>query len=122
MPVSGMHCGSCAVTVRRAIQRLDGVADVSVNYDTGVASIRSADGIEHDTLRPRIAEAIRAAGFTPDPPATDDRSPEDHAWRLRAVIGIALSLPLMILMFVDLPGRPWIELALATPVQFWVGW
>jgi len=37
-------------------------------------------------------------------------------------IGVALTAPLMILMFLDFRGKSWVEFALATPVVLWAGW
>src|SRR5690242_13392518 len=51
----------------------------------------------------------------------EDRS-ELRAMTRRFWIGAALTLPLLILMFVDFRAMRWLELALATPVVLWGGW
>jgi len=38
--VEGMTCGSCAVTIRVAATKLDGVASVEVSYDKGTATVQ----------------------------------------------------------------------------------
>ena len=38
--ITGMTCGSCAVTARFALQRLDGVYSAEVSYDSASAMVR----------------------------------------------------------------------------------
>lgn len=38
--ITGMTCGSCAVTARLALQRLDGVYGAEVSYDSASAVVR----------------------------------------------------------------------------------
>src|SRR5512134_2297609 len=60
LPIEGMTCGACAVTVQSRLARAPGVLDASVNYATGRATVLLADG------GPEVAElvkAIRDAGY-----------------------------------------------------------
>jgi Cu+-exporting ATPase len=60
LPIEGMTCGSCAVTVQDRLARAPGVLDATVNYATGRATVTLADG------GPPVAElvkAVRDAGY-----------------------------------------------------------
>jgi Cu+-exporting ATPase len=39
IPITGMHCANCAITVERNLKKADGVTDASVNYATEQASV-----------------------------------------------------------------------------------
>lgn len=56
--VDGMTCGGCAVSVRRAIERLAGVQEVLVTREPGRVVVRAAD-VGAD----RIEHVIRQAGY-----------------------------------------------------------
>jgi P-type Cu+ transporter len=60
LPIEGMSCASCAVTVQEALGSASGVAAAAVNYATGRAAV------DYDDARTHIAELIqtvRAAGY-----------------------------------------------------------
>lgn len=58
MQVEGMTCDGCAAAVRRAIQRLDPDARVTVDLDHGrVAVTTTAQALS-------VAEALTGAGYT----------------------------------------------------------
>ena len=43
MTVERMNCALCPVTVRKAMERVDGVQHVEVNYDTKTATVTFDD-------------------------------------------------------------------------------
>lgn len=60
LPVEGMTCGACAVTVQKRLEQVSGVADAAVNFATGKATVSLDDG------QARVAdlvEAVRDAGY-----------------------------------------------------------
>lgn len=142
--IEGMSCASCVARVGRTIRALPGVADVSVNFATERASVAPVPGSAVDTGA--VEAAVKAAGYaatsvrptaaatgSEDAPRTASISAEDRREASARRDGIsvlwaaALSLPLILSMIpmllgtdVALPG--WLQLALATPVQFWLGW
>ena len=196
LPIEGMTCASCVARVERALQKLPGVADASVNLATEAASIRSAPGVGLADFRAVIEKAGYTVGESSLTLAIDGmtcascvsrvekallnvagvvraevnlatetatitaatrhideatlvaavegagymarlRQGESGAeagstaarraaeWRpvaLAAALSAPLVLPMIGLLFDQhwmLPG--WIQLALATPVQFWLG-
>ena len=59
--VEGMTCGSCSVTVRAAVNHLDGIASVEVDVDGGAATV-TFDGSR--VTAEQIAQAITGTGYT----------------------------------------------------------
>ncbi len=57
--VSGMTCGHCVAAVTEEIAKLDGVAEVDVDLDSGVVTIASVATIDPDL----IAAAVDEAGY-----------------------------------------------------------
>jgi Cu+-exporting ATPase len=115
--VTGMSCGACASAVRTALMRLEGVDDANVNYATGQATVHC---LTPDVSERSLIEAVENAGFGVAAAASDRTDPRAEAarWRWRFWLGIALSAPLMMLMFMRwIPAVGWIELLLASPVQ-----
>ena len=134
--VDGMTCAACATRLERVLNRIDGV-DAAVNLASERARVRFQPGVVQIE---QLLEAIARAGFAGR--VLDDRSREEdkarkqaayHAELRRFWIAAALTLPLvaqMATMFSadalhgvhqDLLPR-WLQLLLATPVQFWIGW
>ena len=56
--VDGMTCSGCAVSVRRAVERLAGVQDVVVTREPGRVIVRAID-----VAADRIESVIRQAGY-----------------------------------------------------------
>jgi P-type Cu+ transporter len=130
LKIEGMTCASCVARVEKALAQVPGVADVSVNLASEEAHLhRRAGGSDLSQL---IA-AVEAAGYGAKPkqelvPEAERRAAEATARRDWLVFGVgaALTAPLLLPMAAmaagahwALPG--WLQWALATPVQFWVG-
>ncbi|HEX2117092.1 MAG TPA: heavy metal translocating P-type ATPase [Alphaproteobacteria bacterium] len=133
LAVSGMTCASCVGRVEKALRGVPGVTDVAVNLATEQARIRAFGAAE--TLLPALIEAVRRAGYSArmhsdasERAAADDAAVQRRARGelLRFVTGVILTLPMLIEMAAHLAGAHWrlpplLALALATPVQFWIG-
>ena len=132
--IEGMTCAACATRIEKVLNRLPGV-EASVNLASERARVRYQPGVADSS---QLLESIQRAGFTAR--LASDRSREEekarkiatyHAELRRFWIAAALSLPLvaqMASMFgsdmhnhQDMLPR-WLQLVLATPVQFWIGW
>ncbi|HNJ75296.1 MAG TPA: heavy metal translocating P-type ATPase [Azospira sp.] len=138
LAIGGMTCAACAMRIEKVLSRIDGV-EASVNLAAESARIRYVPGAV-DAVR--LVQAVEKAGFTAR--VADDRSREEEKARKYAVyraelirfwIAAALTLPLvaqMLWMFGangessmahgEDPLPRWLQLLLATPVQFWIGW
>jgi Cu+-exporting ATPase len=127
LAIEGMTCASCVRRVERAISKVEGVEDVSVNLATERALVRGSAGV------PPLLAAVERAGYAAR--ALEDAEQEgDEATtrqarvlRRRAIdiaIGAALTVPLLVLSMA-FPGRfaaeNWLMLLLALPVWAYVG-
>jgi P-type Cu+ transporter len=127
LDIRGMTCASCAGRVEKALRKVAGVADASVNLATESARIRIANGVGIDTL----VKAVDVAGYHAVPqranaePSLPIQKIQKKEGRAVVLAGL-LSLPLVVPMLLELLGvhlmlSGWVQWALATPVQFWFG-
>ena len=136
LPVRGMHCAACVGKVERALRGVPGVGEASVNLATEQATVAFDAAV---TGLPGLREAVARAGYElvePAPEADDrvdreraERAREQGAMRIRFLVGAGLSVPILVGNMPELfpwapvwLRNPWLLWALATPVQFWVGW
>ncbi len=134
LSIGGMTCAACSARIERQLNKLPGV-EAAVNLPAERAHIRF-DPASADV--DKLIATIVKTGFTATPSTADTRGEEkarkEAAYRAevkRFWIALALTLPLiaqMPFMFgaasnvhADILPR-WLQFALATPVQFWIGW
>lgn len=126
LAITGMTCASCSSRVEKALNKVAGVLDTSVNLATEQATIKVAQGTSIATL---IA-AVERAGYGAQLPLSTGEAPVVPTRVLPdwwpVALAILLSLPLAAPMLGSLFGAHWmlpgwLQLALATPVQFWLG-
>ncbi len=124
LAVTGMTCASCAGRVEKALRKVPGVFDASINLATDQARVQTAAGIAPSSL---IA-AVEAAGYGAALPAeanSHEEAPGNKDWLpvlYAAILAVPLTLPMLLEPFgihLMLPG--WLQWLLATPVQFWLG-
>jgi copper chaperone CopZ len=65
IPVSGMTCGSCAVTVRKALTSLEGVKKADVSVEQNKATVVYEDS---QVTEKQLREAINKTGFKAEAP------------------------------------------------------
>ncbi len=134
--IGGMTCASCVSRVERALKKLPGVQEATVNLATETARVRwaapaDAEANDQPAMAARIQRAVRDAGYEPRPIDTSDADqvhrfmgvPSD-AWPV--LLGMLLSAPLALPMVGDLFSQhwmlpAWVQFLLATPVQFVLG-
>ena len=130
--IGGMTCASCVSRVEKALNKVPGVESVLVNLANEQAHITGLGGVVD---LPRLIEAVKKAGYEATAKSDDQeetRQAEEAAKHkarreLRLLIFSAvLTAPLLAQMILRFLGvsfalSPWIEIALATPVQFYVG-
>ncbi len=131
--ISGMSCAACAARIETALKKRDGIIDASVNLGTERGRVR------YDPLKIKSYEiigAIRGAGYDAEKveEARPDRGAElkrREIRRLGALVSVSavLSAPLLLsmafmLLDIHFPmlHDPLLQFALATPVQFIIGW
>ncbi|MEE9419831.1 MAG: heavy metal translocating P-type ATPase [Desulfatiglandaceae bacterium] len=138
IPVTGMTCANCSMNIERALKKVPGVVTVSVNFGAERAHVEYIPTL---TSIEDIVSAIEGAGYgaiLPDE-ALDDEDAELRARReeirsqtRKFLTGVLFATPLFVLsmgrdfgllgLWSNAAWVNWLFLALATPVQFYVGW
>jgi P-type Cu+ transporter len=141
--VTGMTCAACVGRVERALKKVDGVLEASVNLATERATLKlipAQAGAAH------LKRAIREAGYgvieTQANESRDDaerkaREHEISSLRFNVILAATFGIPLLIIAMLPMVWEPamnlqmrilpsmqawnWIMLALAVPVQFGPG-
>ena len=126
LTLEGMTCVACAQRIEKVLNRLPGV-HASVNFATASAEVDYPAGVVSSA---QLLDTVRRAGYQAQLPRTDapvtTAGEQDHTgrWLLASTL---LALPFVAEMLAMLAGRhgllpvAW-QWALATPVQFLVGW
>jgi len=130
LQLRGMTCAACATRIENALNRLSGVK-ATVNFATEQAHVTFSPGTH--TVEDLIA-AVRKVGYDADELTAashaEEKARREAAYRreLRAFwVAAALTFPLVAQMLLVFGGGPmeaiprWLQLVLATPVQFWAG-
>ncbi len=125
LQIEGMTCASCVGRVEKALLAVPGVKSASVNLATERAETIGI-GIDPAALVAAVERAgygARTATAGAKPSATTStRTPDWWPIALAAALSLPLVLPMLAAPFgahAMLPG--WLQWALATPVQFWLG-
>jgi len=127
LQIVGMRCASCSARLEKALNQLPDVTAV-VNLATEKASVTfDPSHVNVDAL----IKAVRDTGF--DAHVTRDFAAEkadrlktyEHE-KLQFFISVGLITPMVLEMLlmvfeVHIPIPTWLQLVLATPVQFWIG-
>ncbi len=140
IPIQGMHCASCVRRIEEALTALPGVIRASVNLATAQAMITYLPGA---TTLTDLRRAIQDSGYTPLEITGSEvgadrekalREREARELKRKFLVGALLSTLIVIgaLPHMGLHGvaawvppllsSPWVQLLLATPVHWWVGW
>ncbi|MEK7558910.1 MAG: heavy metal translocating P-type ATPase [Patescibacteria group bacterium] len=133
-PVRGMHCASCVRVIEKSLKRTPGVMDAVVNLATEKATVT----YDPDTCREeQIVSAVSNVGYkvvTEHNAVSEDQEEIEKAKelkKLRNKVAVSLflggfifwgSFPGLINTAPELLKNFWVQLLLATPVQFWAGW
>jgi Cu+-exporting ATPase len=138
LSLEGMTCAACAARIEKTLNRVPG-ARAAVNFATESARVRYDPG---QTSSESLIAAVERAGYhahVKRDVAAERRN--DDARKLAAyralkrefIVAAALTLPLLVQMVPMLASGSWqggahqellprwLQLALATPVQFWIG-
>jgi P-type Cu+ transporter len=124
LSVEGMTCASCVSRVEKALLKVSGVSSASVNLATEKATIQLQSNVPVSTLIAAVEKAGYSAKDIVDAnPTPIKRLPEWWPVALSTILTIPLVAPMLLqLLGVDWMLDGWIQLGLALPVQFWMGW
>ncbi|MGG3622144.1 heavy metal translocating P-type ATPase [Bacillus gobiensis] len=133
--ISGMTCAACANKIEKRLNKLNGVQTATVNFALESALVEyNPDEVSAADMM----EAIKKLGYRLElkkeaqGEKVDHRQKEIEKQKGKFIFSAILSIPLLWAMvshfqftsFIWLPEmfmNPWVQLALATPVQFLVG-
>lgn len=134
--IGGMTCANCAGNVEKAIAAVPGVVAAEVNLAMERARVTwLGTGVTSEML----IHAVKEAGYRVTPRSSDAdvrrrqavANAEADAKRLHREtlmlgVSVLLALPLLAMMVLPPLGvayhlPAWVQLALAAPVQFWIG-
>ncbi len=133
LAISGMTCAACSSRLERVLARVPGVERAVVNLATEKATVTAPSGtVAFDDL----VAAVKRAGFEAAPAVTAkaqreaqqrgiERRARHELYRLilAALLTVPLALPMVLMPFgIDISPPGWLQLILASPVQFWLGW
>ena len=127
--IGGMTCSACVSRVERALQRVPGVAQASINLASESARVTWSPTApeDADSREAQLRRAVRDAGYEPLAPAQQEAL-QAKPWQGMAPVawGLLLCAPLVLPMVTSLWGSHWMlpalwQFLLATPVQFILG-
>ncbi|MED4153240.1 heavy metal translocating P-type ATPase [Priestia aryabhattai] len=133
--ITGMTCAACSTRIEKGLNKLEGVTKASVNLALETASVEYSPS----QIAPQdITERVEKLGYGAK--LKSEEREEEQSYREKELskqkgkfwFSFILSVPLLWAMvshftftsFIPLPHmlmNPWVQLALATPVQFVVG-
>ncbi|WP_075619859.1 heavy metal translocating P-type ATPase [Paenisporosarcina indica] len=134
--ITGMTCAACSTRIEKGLNRMEGVQDATVNLALESSSISfDPTVLSSDDLIGKIQSLGYHAEYKNEQQAekVDHRKVEiKKKTRLFLISGL-LSLPLLWTMVAhfsfiswmyvpEFLMNPFVQWALATPVQFWIGW
>lgn len=135
LPIQGMDCASCVQKTEKALLQTRGVTKAVVNLATEKAKV---EYLPSETSLKEIKRAIESSGhkvleFAPSEEVEDPerliREREYKKLKIKFIAGLFLGL--LVFLGSSRHWFPWIPSflgnfyvlwALATPVQFWIGW
>jgi cation-transporting ATPase V/Cu+-exporting ATPase len=133
LDVTGMSCGSCAARVQGALGAAPGVAEATVNFATGRATVDvAAESVDAQ----RLVELVEHIGYGARPVDLDAQTPAETVaeieaaeatdragWLRRVLVAVPLAAVVVALTYSephDVTAR-WIVAVLTVPIQFWCG-
>ena len=129
--VTGMTCAACSSRIDKVLNKTKGITSASVNLTTEIATVNYyPDLISTEEIIERIKKLGYEAIKREDEQAQSSEARATKKMQTKLIISAILSLPLLVTMLDHLFGialpsifmNPWFQFALATPVQFIIGW
>lgn len=132
LKITGMSCAACSARIEKQLSKLSGVSKANVNLTTEKATV------EFDPSEIKISEIIKAVesigyGAQKAEDLTQDREKAEREKEIKKlkttlIASIILSSPLLLAMIlsmlsIDVPflHNAYFQLAIATPIQFIIG-
>ncbi|MDN4073322.1 heavy metal translocating P-type ATPase [Fictibacillus terranigra] len=133
--ISGMTCAACSTRIEKGLNKLPGVNRANVNLALETAAVEYNPG---EVSIADMVKKVQNLGYDASLKKENDQEQGDHRaleiekQKGKFIFSLILSIPLLWAMvshfeftsFIYMPEmfmNPWVQLALATPVQFVVG-
>lgn len=133
--ITGMTCASCATRIEKGLNKIEGVSLANVNLALEKATIEfNPNQVSVVDIVQRVEKLGYGAHIKENEKDTVDyREQAIQKQKSKFIISAILSLPLLWTMvghfsftsFIYMPDflmNPWVQMILATPVQFIIGW
>ncbi|CUB20590.1 Copper-exporting P-type ATPase A [Bacillus subtilis] len=134
--IEGMTCAACANRIEKRLNKIEGVTNAPVNFALETVTIKYNP---KETSVTDFKEVVDKLGYKLQPKGDKEREAaaskkkEERKQMARLIFSAVLSFPLLWAMvshftftsFIWVPDiflNPWMQFALATPVQFLIGW
>ncbi|MBD3919096.1 copper-translocating P-type ATPase [Paenibacillus sp. PR3] len=130
----GMTCAACAARIEKGLSRIPGVSKATVNFALETAHVEySAAQVSVADMTQKVEQlGYKAFRKEEEEAKGDHKEKEIRHKKLQLLLSAVLSVPLLWAMvshfsftsWIYLPEflmNPWVQLALATPVQFVIG-
>ncbi len=130
--VEGMTCAACSARVEKMLGKVEGVVKVNVNLSTNKAIVDFPSGVVETSA---LIAAVEKAGYKAQVQRESDvdkekqmREKEIKSLKTSFIISLILTAPLVAAMFFHMAGQNniltngYFQWALATPVQFIIGY
>lgn len=127
--VGGMTCAGCAKTAERALKKIPGVIDATVNLNAQSARVRYVPGAVSSE---ELGKAIESAGYhyggrveETHARASEAGERELSARRFRAILGFVIGIPLMAAGMTKIAAHDeiaYLEFFIATPAFLYIGY
>ena len=130
-PIKGMHCASCVRVTERALQKTHGVKDAVVNLATSKATVIYN---EDECTKEDLADSIAKTGYTLELSEKSEEVQEVEKKKELVDLKTKVIVSLIsggLILWGSFPGLMntapsflqnfYVQLLLATPVQFWAG-
>ncbi|PLT35143.1 heavy metal translocating P-type ATPase [Bacillus sp. V5-8f] len=130
----GMTCAACAARIEKGLNKLEGVSNATVNLalETGTVEYNPSEITIQDMIKKVESIGYEVKLKQENKETADYRAMEIKKQKGKFIFSLILSLPLLwsmighfeftsFLYVPDLFMNPWVQLALAAPVQFIIG-
>ena len=129
LKIGGMTCAACSGRIERVLKKTEGITDITVNLTTGIAAVQYDETILNisDIISKIVKLGFEAEIFTEEH-SQDYEKKEAKYLKTELILAAVLTAPLLLGMILSWFGihiaflhNPWLQLILATPVQFGIG-
>jgi P-type Cu+ transporter len=135
LDIEGMTCAACSTRIEKVLNKMDGVKAANINLATESGTVEYESGlVSVDDMLEKVKKLGYTAVIKQDRNTKKDAKEEEiKNKKIKLMISIVLSLPLLYTMIGHMPWdlgisvpdllmNPWVQFIFATPVQFYIGW